>query len=262
MQLTYLTVSPIAFNGMIADSGPYDVVTGICEVVAGVPFGIGVVQGTAQDGFIFPTGASTQIKGITLHNHRVDNIALAGTLAVPNLGETPLLRKGRCYVIPEQNVVAGGPVFFRTVANGGLTVLGRLRTDNDGVRKVVTVTPTPANATLYTLHFAINGQTYSVQMTSDANATDIEICDGLRTAILADAVLSTLVTVPAAGAATLVITAVAIGADFTVVDGGSPGVLAVVNTTAASVRAVQIPGARWVTTTTAATLGVVEINLP
>jgi hypothetical protein len=135
MQLNYAQNMPIAFNGMLADNGPRDVVTGTCEVVAGVPFGVGVVQGTNDDGFVLPNALVTQIKGITVHEHN-DNRALAGNIAVAQRGSASLLRKGRCYVLPEQNVVAGDPVFLRNLVNGLLTP-GNFRMDADGGNAVL-----------------------------------------------------------------------------------------------------------------------------
>lgn len=104
--------------------------------------------------------------------------------------------------------------------------------------KVQTVTPTVTTqaATTYSLRETLTGQTVSV--TSDATPTATEVCNLLRTAIRANAVLNGLMVV--SGTATLIATARTSGlaGNFNFVDNASGQALTVADTTAAAENSV------------------------
>ena len=261
MQTSYDQNMAIGIAGQLADLSDHDIVTGLCEVSAGAEFGVGVRKGSAEQGFVLPSATGQKLLGVTVHTHRADNLALAGAAGIPDGETNPLLRKGRVIVKVDGAVVADGPVFCRHTANSSTkTRMGAFRGDTDGVAQVTTVTPTSANSTLFTLTVLVRGKLFSFQVTSDSASSATEICDAFRTLMAADAAFTALVT--ASGTATLILTAVNKGDVLQVADGGSPGVLAVAETTAASTRADEVTNARFVTAASADGLAVLEINLP
>lgn len=125
--------------------------------------------------------------------------------------------------------------------------------------KVQTITPTVTNqaATTYSLRETITGQIVSV--TSDASPTATEVCNLLRTAIRANAILNGLMTV--SGTATLIATSRVAGlaGNFSFVDNASGQALAVVDTTAAAENSV-IPFGRLLIQTPGSSRGVEMID--
>ena len=127
-----------------------------------------------------------------------------------------------------------------------------------------TATPTAANTTVYTLDLYVGGRFFVFSITSDASATATEICDAFRTAMAADAEFTALVV--ATGTATLILTlqAAAGTADFDVYSTGA-GAIAIADTTAgvtAVATAVQVKGCRYLETTSAAGIVLLEVDMP
>lgn len=245
-------------EGQIADSGPKRVDSLVNEEASAVPYGRGVKRGTANDQFLLPAAAADEVVGVLVHTHVSEDLTDDG-IATKEPGN--VMRVGRLFVKPEQAVSPSDKVFVRHTAGGAGETKGRLRKDNDGVAQVTTVTPTAANSTLYTLNVFVDGKLFSFQVTSDASATATEICDAFRTAMAADSAFTALVT--GSGTATLILTGVNTGKAFQVTDGGSPGDLAVAETTPASTKATELVGAKWRSTTTAADeIAELELNLP
>lgn len=131
MQTSYDTAAPIAYAGMLADDGQSDKVTGLNEEGAALEFGVGVIQGTADDGIVLPGATGFSLKGVTIHDHR-DNSGLAGGGGVADGDTVGVMRKGRIYVLPEQDVDPSDDVYLRFDPGGtsGGTV-GHFRKDDD-----------------------------------------------------------------------------------------------------------------------------------
>lgn len=263
MQLSYSNTPDIGFAGMAVDAGPKDVVTGLNEEAldASVGFGVGVVQGDADEGFLLPDEDGLMLKAVTLHEHRGDNSLIAGVGAIPAGGTAPLLRKGRLFVLTEDAVDAGAKAFCRHTSDGGSnTQLGKFRSDNDGVAQVTTVTPTSAHSTKFGLLITIDGRLYRLEYTSDSASNDEEICDGFRAALLANTALAALIA--GTGTTTLILTAIVPGVAFEVVADGSAGVFtSIVTGTPASTKAFETPCV-FRSSTSGAGLAELEVNLP
>lgn len=133
MQLDYPIRPPTAIPGMIADwSVGKEILTGINDDAAALPFAIGVTQGTQDRGCVLPTSLTNVLKGITMFEHRGDHFGLPGDGAIPAGEVFPLFRRGRIYVVPEQDVTPNDKVFWR-VSPGGTQggTPGRFRKDAD-----------------------------------------------------------------------------------------------------------------------------------
>lgn len=130
-QTSYPTVQPIAFAGQIADSSQHDVLSRASEEAASFPYGVLVVAGTdAETQALLPTSAADFVLGAALHSHSNevgdDNLNLVDPERVFNV-----LHEGRMYVLPEQAVAVGDPVYARIAAGAGGTQLGAFRMDAD-----------------------------------------------------------------------------------------------------------------------------------
>ncbi len=254
-QTSYSILIPTAFAGLIADDGFHDITSYLNEDAAnGVSFGIGVVQGTADNQFLLPTANTQSLLGVTVSSFAYNQFyptTLTGTQGIPQKAAAGVMREGRIYVLPTQDVTPASPVFVQLVANGSTKVAGSFRKDADGTAQVTTMTPTAVSSTEYEL--VVDGRFYGY--TSDASATATEICDGLRAAIAAD----TGATVAGTGTSTLILTALVAGTAFTAQGDAN---MAFAATTPNAYKAVRLTNARYKTTATAGTPAVLELNLP
>ncbi len=72
MQTSYNLECNAAFDGMIADSGFTRTESAIAEETDGIPFGYGVVQGTAENQVKLPDADTETFRGIAGHEHNDD----------------------------------------------------------------------------------------------------------------------------------------------------------------------------------------------
>jgi hypothetical protein len=118
-QTTYNLQAPVAFAGMLADSGASDKrsISRASEEVSAVAFGKPAVAGT--DGakqFLLPSGAADVFLGITVHHHGTEDPTDDG---IANGETAELLTKGPIWVIAADTVAVGDPVYWRhTTAPG------------------------------------------------------------------------------------------------------------------------------------------------
>jgi len=117
-----------AFPGMLADLAlvkhAESLVQG--EASAEVPFGGGVVQGTASvlagtpDKAILPVDANSKILGVVMHSHAFNRETQLGTVGVKPTNLISVLRKGSIYVLWEGGAVTkGAPLYVRFTAGVG-----------------------------------------------------------------------------------------------------------------------------------------------
>ncbi len=239
-------------------------------VVADLALGIAVVRtGTLKNIRVPALGdLASVIDGITvLGNTGIATLPADGSgrlaanvdrFVAPS--EVSLAKKCARWVLAENIVAAGDPVFVRVNA-AGAEVAGSLRSSRDGIASEWTVTPTAVNDITYSLliDFPEFGETYIFEVLGDASATATEICDDFRTAMALD--LPFTARIVATGTATLILTSQDVGTDVRVQDGGAIGDYASITETTLSVTdTVEIPGA-WETAAAAGELAVVRINL-
>lgn len=120
-----------AFQGMLADTGPNnDVASFVNESTSEIPFGVMVMQGTADDQ-CKPLAATTdKLIGIVVHSHAYDKDNELGSTGLKQYVSVGVLRKGRIWVPVEEAVTPASSVLVRAVA-GGSEVAGAFRDTAD-----------------------------------------------------------------------------------------------------------------------------------
>lgn len=113
IQTNYLATHPLAYEGMIANSEPYTIVSRIAEDAEGIGFGKVAVMGDRDD-TITDSEASKVFEGITIG----DTTQPADTFA--RYATVPVMKKGVIWVTCSVNVSRGDPVYF-VPATGVLT---------------------------------------------------------------------------------------------------------------------------------------------
>ena len=234
-QTSYPSANDLGLEGMIADLAQRTVDSLTNEESSAVPFGRGVIAGTDDDQFKLPSGAANVMRGITVHSQATEDPTDDGIASEETAG---VMVEGRIIVTPETTIAIGDPVFLRWTAGAAGEVAGRFRNDADGVAQVTTVTPGTANTTLFTINVFAGGKLFSYFMTTDGSGTPTEVVTAIKALMAADAVFTALVV--ATGTATLILTADAEDVPFQATDGGSPGAMVVVATTAASGEAIDV----------------------
>ncbi len=260
-QTAYTIVAADAFPGLLdMNFQDPDILSRFNEESARVSFGLMVRQGTAAEQLQNFSAAGQDAIGVTVHRHteKAKTTGTAEEIAASG-GKADVLRKGRIWVATEEAVAIGDDVFFRHTASGGNTVIGRFRTDADGVAEVDTLTPAAVNDTDYVVRVVIAGTAYSFHVTGDGSATATEIADDFRTQMAADATFTALVV--ATGTTTLILTSQNAG-ELLDVTNPSPGVMAIVETTPPAPTADNLTTqARWLTAAGAAGFALLEVNL-
>lgn len=131
-QTSYDLQAAVAFEGMLADptGGPTRGSVSLAnEDAAALPFGRGVTNGTDPDTqFKLPTATGANLRGVSVHRHGTQDVTDDG-IAQDEVAE--ILTKGPIWVIPEQDVEPGDPVYWRHTAGGAGEVPGRWRKDAD-----------------------------------------------------------------------------------------------------------------------------------
>lgn len=260
-QTSYAAGIVAGFPGMLYDTGVKDAVTmAQGEASAEIPFGVVVAKGTGDVKAKLPASAADVLAGIVLHSNEYHKTSELGDTGLKPKVPMSVLRKGRVYVLLEENVSKGDPAFVRHTAKGGNTQTGGLRKTPDGTAggRIITVTPTAVNATTYQLRVSVGDDDFSFEVLSDGSATATEICDSFRTQMAANTEFSALVT--ASGTATLVLTGNTVGQDFSAESTG-PGTLSVASTQAAGGTAVELYGCTFFTSGTAGGVAVLEVDM-
>jgi hypothetical protein len=128
MQLSYETNHRAAFAGMPADLKRLDVVSSTNEDTAAIGYGLGVTQGSSDETCALPTSTSDALLGVLVHNQ----MSRGG---VRPKGTADVLRQGRIYVAPEQEVSPSDSVFWRVTSDAPESI-GRFRRDDDGGKAI------------------------------------------------------------------------------------------------------------------------------
>ena len=136
MQTEYTQEPERAFQGLIADGGPIDIVTRTLELAAGIPFGIALEPGTDPALEVAPTTLTGFVfVGVAAHSHTREDLTQALDLGISDNEPVNVVRKGRVWVPIEQAVTPyTSPVFIRHTVNGALDQLGAFRVDADTAR--------------------------------------------------------------------------------------------------------------------------------
>lgn len=109
---TYASDPVAALAGMIADTGPAEIVSRTVETSAGIGFGVPVKQGSGDHGVLADVSAATKIFGITVRSQAT---AAEAVDKYPRYDTAAILRKGCIWVVVTDagGVVAGDPVWLK-----------------------------------------------------------------------------------------------------------------------------------------------------
>lgn len=136
-QTTYLAAHPVGLAGALVDASENDVISRILSDATSIPFGVGLKEGTTGGtNCAVPAAAGARIIGVALRTDNYENRSLTTTLAIAQKDVVSVLRRGRVWVLVEQDVVVGDDVFVRHTARLTNTQLGGFRTDADTASSV------------------------------------------------------------------------------------------------------------------------------
>lgn len=259
-QTAYTQIADTGFAGMIADSGgDHFLVTRALSDATSMGFGLGVETGTDPNTqFAAFSGAGT-LFGLLAHKQNKANAALLTTLGIEQNETASIMRRGRLWVVTEETIAVGDPVFVRHTTGTG-TVIGAFRNDADGAAEVSTLTPTVVNDVTYTVDIHFPDLTdYHFEFLADATATATEICDGIRAAMVLDAEFTAKIV--ATGTTTLILTSQTAGENFHVASTGD-GLFVIVATTPPVPTCQVVSNASWLEGATGAGIAILELNLP
>ena len=131
MQLTYPTTMVQGFAGMLADNNPRnDILSRASEEATSFPYGVALVRGTDLETQVKLPTAAAAILGIAVHTH-ANEVGSDGLNKIDLDDAVNVLHEGRIYVIPEETVAVGDPVYVRIATGAGGTQKGAFRNDAD-----------------------------------------------------------------------------------------------------------------------------------
>lgn len=131
MSQTSYSASPAAhFAGQLANSMNIGCESMINGSGGDLPFGIAVVRTSTYNVFDTVQSADDVVTGVLVHTHARKPSGLTGTNGVEDTGQASVVNLGDVYVLPEQTVAVGDPVFVRFSAGVG-EQLGAFRKDAD-----------------------------------------------------------------------------------------------------------------------------------
>lgn len=118
------TAQPVGYAGALVDMGePHDITTGVNESATALDFGQVCVRGTAV-----AAGAVQNVKPQTADGDLIAGVTMAapsdvvaasdGTVTYARYKALPVLKKGRIYVVPCENVVANTDALVITAGTG------------------------------------------------------------------------------------------------------------------------------------------------
>jgi hypothetical protein len=97
-----------------------------------IAYGRAVVQGTASDDVVLPAADKTGFVGIAVRTYMYENAQTAdGAFGYANKRQIDVLTQGEIWVETEVAVAPGDAVFFRIVAKGDNTVVGKFNKTAD-----------------------------------------------------------------------------------------------------------------------------------
>ena len=129
VQDAYTAEQEVAHEGQRADLGLIDIISKAAEG-SEINFGRAVIRGTSDDQAKLPSATGQAFMGVTEFTTAWAANASDVHLYEENR-EMNIVTFGRMWVITEEAVVPGDPVFFRHTAGGGGSIIGRFRTDAD-----------------------------------------------------------------------------------------------------------------------------------
>ncbi len=145
-QTSYSIAPKAGFRGLPYDMSPSRKRTARVNAGSARPFGtfvkVGGAANAAEGDVTVLADANSVVAGVLHHTHDIrqdpSTPALVAGADVPDLSIVPLMEAGKIYVMIEEDVVEGDPVYTRHTANGaGKLVIGACRNDDDGAKALL-----------------------------------------------------------------------------------------------------------------------------
>lgn len=144
MQTTLKDAPAAGLAGMIADTGPRDVVSRIVEDAAGIAPGIFVTKGTADyNAALIDAAGDVTSTGVLLGVTVLDTSRPPATPQYGQYAQVPVLRKGRIWVQSETAQAYGARPYIRHATSVNGSVVGVIRNDADTISTVDKATQAP-----------------------------------------------------------------------------------------------------------------------
>lgn len=131
---TVVTTETLGREGMLATADPNTGMVVAHATATQLYFGRAVIIGAADGLVVHPSGSAGSFFGIVIEDQAITPALLSGAGDVPIGHDAYILRRGRIWVVPEQDVVTTDPVFYRhanTTPDAAPAALGRFRKDAD-----------------------------------------------------------------------------------------------------------------------------------
>lgn len=129
-----VTTETLGREGMLATTDPLAGMVIKRASATQLYFGRAVIAGAADYLCVHPSGSAGTFIGIVVEDLSIAPELLSGAGNVPVGHDAHILRRGRIWVVPEQDVVTTDPVFYRhanSTPDADPAALGRFRKDAD-----------------------------------------------------------------------------------------------------------------------------------
>jgi hypothetical protein len=121
-------------EGMLSTTNPLDGMVIKRASATQLYFGRAVIIGASDPFVVHPSGSAGSFFGIVIEDLSIHPLLLSGAGDIPVGYDAQILRRGRIWVVPEQDVVTTDPVFYRhanSTPDADPAALGRFRKDAD-----------------------------------------------------------------------------------------------------------------------------------
>lgn len=130
---TVVTAETLGREGMRSTSDSTSAMETKHATATALYFGRAVILGAADGLVVHPSGSAGVFAGIVCEDLAISPDLQTTANTVPAGYDAQILRRGRLWVVPEEDVVAGEAVCYRHASSGALPeALGRFRNDTDG----------------------------------------------------------------------------------------------------------------------------------
>lgn len=121
-------------EGMLSTTNPLDGLVIKRASATQLYFGRAVIIGATDHLVVHPSGSAGSFFGVVVEDLSIPSVLLSGAGDIPAGHDAQILRRGRIWVVPEQDVVTTDPVFYRhanSTPDADPAALGRFRKDAD-----------------------------------------------------------------------------------------------------------------------------------
>lgn len=115
VQTGYVASMDPGLPGMIANMETWNAITGICETAGGIPFGVAVSQGAADDGCVLTSTTNNKVLGLSRRDTTQPySLGVDKYAQKANVG---IMTQGVMWVTAGETVAARDDVLFDTATN-------------------------------------------------------------------------------------------------------------------------------------------------